>query len=141
MIEWLWAGLLILAASHRATRPMALLLALKWAANYAAFRLISETAPALIDIALGTVGVIWLSRLHSRWADVVIAGFVLTPLVHAWYWFQYPAGTASPLAYYWLIVGLFTMQVAALSWLGARQDARALLRRLKSVRPGPSGPG
>lgn len=138
MIEGLWAALLILAASHRVTRPLALLLALKWAANYAAFRLIAETAPALIDVALGTVGVIWASRRHALWADVVIAGFILTPLVHGWYWFQYAAGSVSPFAYYWLIAGLFTMQAAALAWLGGHQAARAVVRRLESVRMGPS---
>ena len=95
-MEWLWAGLLLVAATHSATRPLALLLALKWACNYTAFRLIGETAPALIDVAIGTVGVIWASRLQTRWADAVIAGFVLTPLVHAWYWLQPPPAPEEP---------------------------------------------
>lgn len=129
MIEWLWAGLLTLAASHRATRALSLLLALKWAANYAAFRLIAETAPPLIDIALGTVGVIWASRQRAGWSDVVAAGFILTLLAHAWYWLQYGAGGASALVYYWLIVGLFTAQAAAVAWPGALAYARALRRR------------
>ncbi|MCS6627486.1 hypothetical protein N0B44_31735 [Roseibacterium beibuensis] len=131
-MEWVWVGLLILAASHRAVRPFALLLALKWAANYTAFRLIGETAPALIDVALGTVGVIWASRLHQRWADVVIAGFVLTPLVHAWYWLQPDAGPLSPTAYYWILAALFSVQVAAVAWPAALRHARTLLRRPQS---------
>ncbi len=139
-MEWLWAGLLALAASHRATRPLALLLALKWASNYTAFRLIGETAPALIDVALGTVGVIWASRLHARWADVVTAGFVLTPLVHAWYWLQPVPGALSPLAYYWIVVGLFSIQTAAVAWPAAGQHARTLLRRWRMPTAGPSSP-
>jgi len=138
MIEWLWAGLLLLAASHRGTRLVALLLALKWAANYAAFRLIGEAAPAVIDLALGAFGVVWATRVHARWADVVIAGFVLTPLIHAWYWLQHAAGTASPLVYYWLIVGVFTLQVGAVAWPATAQAARSLLRRSGSARTGPS---
>lgn len=140
MIEGLWAGLLLLAASHRRTRLVALLLAVKWATNYAAFRLIGEAAPVVIDIALGAVGVVWATRVHSRWADVVIAGFVLTPLVHAWYWFQYLTGTASPLLYYWLIIGLFTLQVGALAWPGADEAGRAILRWSRSLRTGSTRP-
>lgn len=140
MIEGLWAALLILAGSHRATRIVALLLALKWAANYAAFRLIGEAAPVVIDLALGAVGVVWATRLHARWADLVIAGFVLTPLVHAWYWFQPAAGSASPLVYYWLIVGLFSVQVAALAWPAAVQSVRSILRRSDPVRTDPAPP-
>jgi len=139
-MEWLWAGLLLLAATHPATRALALLLALKWACNYTAFRLIGETAPALIDVGIGTVGVIWASRLQTRWADVVIAGFVLTPLVHAWYWLQPAPGTLSPVAYYWIVVGVFAAQVAALAWPAARRHARPLLRRLDSAGPGRSSP-
>lgn len=135
MMEWLWVGLLALGASHRPSRALALLLALKWASNYTAFQLIGETAPALIDIALGTVGVIWASRTHSWSMDVVIAGFVLTPLVHGWYWSQYGAGSASPQVYYWLLVGLFTLQIAALAWPAAARDGRTLMRRLKRLRP------
>lgn len=139
-MEWLWAGVLLLAATHAATRPLALLLALKWACNYTAYRLIGETAPALIDIAIGTVGVIWASRLQTRWADAVIAGFVLTPLVHAWFWLQPAPGALSPLAYYWMIAGLFAMQVAALAWPATRRHARAVLRRLESAGPGRAAP-
>lgn len=140
MIEWLWAGLLLLAASHRATRLVALLLALKWAANYAAFRLVGEAAPVVIDLALGALGVVWATRVHARWADVVIGGFVLTPLVHAWYWFQPAAGPASPLVYYWLIVGLFTLQVGALAWPAAVEVIRMIVRRAGPARTGPSNP-
>ena len=140
MIEGLWVGLLVLAASHRTTRALSLLLALKWAANYAAFSLIAQTAPALIDVALGTVGVIWASQRRAGWSDVVIAGFVLTPLVHAWYWFQHAAGAVSAPVYYWLIVGLFTGQVAAVAWPAAHKHARTLLRRLKWIRTEPSSP-
>ena len=140
MIEALWAGLLILAASHRATRALSLLLALKWAANYAAFSLIAQTAPALIDVALGTVGVIWASRHRAGWSDVVIAGFVLTPLVHGWYWFRYPAGDVSAPIYFWLLAALFSGQVAAVAWPIAHRYGRALLRRLKLVRTEPSSP-
>lgn len=140
-MEWLWAVLLTVAASHGPTRALALLLALKWAANYAAFQLVSETAPALIDAALGTVGVVWASRLHTWWADVLVAGFVLTPLAHAWYWFQQPGGSPSALAYYWVTIGLFAMQVAALAWPAATHRGRALLRWWKSVGTRPSSPG
>lgn len=139
-MEWLWAALLLLAATHPATRALALLLALKWACNYTAFRLIGETAPALIDVAIGTVGVIWASRLQTRWADVVIAGFVLTPLVHAWYWLQPAPGTLSPVAYYWIVVGVFAAQVAALAWPAGRRNARLVLRRLDSARTGRLSP-
>ena len=139
-MEWLWAGRLLVAATHTATRPVALLLALKWACNYTAFRLIGETAPALIDIAIGTVGVIWASRHRAGWSDVVIAGFVLTPLVHAWYWLQPEPGALSPVAYYWIVAGLFAMQVAALAWPALRRHARSLLRRLNSARTRPSSP-
>ncbi len=140
-MEWLWAGLLILAATHGASRALALLLALKWAASYTAFALVAETAPALIDVALGTVGVIWASRQHARWADVLIAGFILTPLVHAWYWLQYPGGAVSELAYYRIILALFTIQTAAVAWPAARR----LVRRLPNAGPrapeSPHGPG
>lgn len=139
-MEWLWACLLLVAATHTTTRALALLLALKWASNYTAFRLIGETAPALVDIALGTVGVIWASRLHQRWADVVIAGFVLTPLVHAWYWLQPQPGALSPIAYYWIVAGLFAMQAAALAWPAGRRRARSLLRRFNSAGARPSNP-
>lgn len=139
-MEWVWAGLLLVAATHPATRALALLLALKWACNYTAFRLIGETAPALIDVAIGTVGVIWASRLQTRWADVVIAGFVLTPLVHAWYWLQPAPGALSPLAYYWIVAALFAIQVAALAWPAARRHARSLLRRWSSAGTKPSSP-
>lgn len=140
MIEWLWAGLLVLAASHRGSRALALLLALKWAANYAAFRLVGEGAPALVDVALGTVGLVWASRQRAWWSDVVIAGFILAPLVHAWYWLPQAPGPVSALAYYWLIAGLFTVQLAALAWPAARDHGRALLRWLGSRRPDPGGP-
>lgn len=130
MIEWLWAALLILAASHRLTRALALLLACKWAVNYAAFSLVSQTSPVLIDVAAGAVVVVWASHVRARWADWVLAAAVVTPLVHAWYWLQHLSGTASPLAYYWLILGLFTAQVSALAWPAARDHARSLVHRL-----------
>lgn len=140
-MEWLWAVLLALAVSHRPTRPLALLLALKWAANYTAFRLIGETAPALIDVALGTVGVVWASSQHARWADLLTAGFVLTPLAHAWYWLQYGAGSVSGLAYYWIVVGLFTMQVLAVAWPATRRYVRRLFRQRGPIGAGPAGQG
>lgn len=140
LMEWLWASLLILGASYRPARPFALLLALKWASNYTAFRLIGETAPALIDIALGAVGVIWASRLQQRWADVVIAGFVLTPLLHAWFWLQPQPGALSPSAYYWMVAGLFSVQAAAVAWPAAHRHGRGLLRRWISARTRPSSP-
>ncbi len=139
MIEWLWAGLLVLAASHRGSRALALLLALKWAANYAAFRLVGEGAPALVDVALGTVGVVWASRRRAWWSDVVIAGFVLTPLVHAWYWLPQASGAVSAITYYWLVAGLFTVQIAALAWPAAREHGRGLLRRLGMIQAEPPG--
>ena len=129
IMEWLWAGLLVLAATQASSRALALLLALKWAANYAAFFLIAQTAPALIDIGLGTVGVIWASRRHALWSDAVIAGFVLVPLVHGWYWLQYPGGAVSEVAYYRLLVALFTLQTAAVAWPAALRAARTLHRR------------
>jgi hypothetical protein len=141
MIEWLWAGLLVLAVSHRSGRALALLLAFKWAANYAAFNLVGEGAPALVDVALGTVGVVWASRRRTWWSDVVIAGFVLTPLVHAWYWLPQASGAVSARAYYWLVVGLFTLQVAALAWPAARERRRTVVRWLKARRAQPSGSG
>ena len=140
MIEWLWAGLLALAASHRGARPLALLLALKWAANYAAFRLIGQAAPALIDVALGTVGVIWASSHRAWWSDVVAAAFLVTWLVHAWYWLPQVPGEVPALAYYWMVVGLFTVQVMALAWPAARQQGRALRRWLETLRARPSNP-
>lgn len=140
MIEWLWAGLLVLAASHRDARVLALLLAFKWAANYAAFHLIGEGAPALVDVAVGTVGVVWASRHRAWWSDIVAAGFVLTPLVHVWYWFPQAPGVVSALAYYWLVVGLFTTQVAALAWPAVHPRGRALLRWLDSLRARPPSP-
>ncbi len=127
-LEWLWAGVLVLAATHASSRALGLLLALKWAANYTAFVLVAETAPALIDIGLGTVGVIWASRRHALWSDAVIAGFVLVPVVHAWYWLQYPGGAASEVVYYRLLVALFTLQTAAAAWPAALRTARALHR-------------
>lgn len=129
MMEWLWAGLLVLAAAHAPTRALALLLALKWAANYTAFILVAEAAPALIDVALGTVGVIWASRRHTLWSDAVIAGFVLTPLAHAWYWLQYDGGAVSELAYYRILIALFTVQALAVAWPAAAAHAPPLRRR------------
>lgn len=140
MIEGLWAALLVLAASYRGGRALALLLAFKWAANYAAFRLVGQGAPALVDVAVGTVGLVWASRRRTWWSDVVIAGFILTPLVHAWYWFPQASGAVPARAYYWLIVGLFTMQVAALAWPAARERGRALVRWRASRRPASPGP-
>ena len=140
MIEWLWAGLLALGASHRGARALALLLALKWAANYAAFRLIGQAAPALIDVGLGTVGVIWASSRRAWWSDVVAVGFIATWLVHAWYWLPQAPGAGSALVYYGLVVGLFTIQVAALAWPAAREQGRALRRRLEALRVRPSSP-
>jgi len=138
MIEWLWAALLVLAATHPGVRPLALLLALKWAANYAAFRLVGEAAPALVDLVLGAVGVIWAARHRAWWSDVVAAGFALTLFVHVWYWLPQAPGALSALVYYGLIVGLFTLQVGALAWPAARKHGRPLLRRLTG--PGPSRP-
>lgn len=138
-IEWLWAALLALAVSHRRSRALALLLALKWASNYAAFRLLGQAAPAFIDVALGTVGVVWASRQRSWWSDVVAGGFILTPLVHAWYWLPQASGTVSANAYYWLIIALFTAQVTALAWPPARERGRILLRWRDSLRPTPPG--
>lgn len=134
MIEWLWAGLLAVAVTHRDARALALLLALKWAANYAAFHLIGQAAPALIDVAIGTVGVIWASGRRAWWSDVAAAGFILTWLVHAWYWLPQAQGAGSALTYYWLIVGLFTAQVAAVAWPRVRERSRALLRWRETVR-------
>lgn len=130
MIEALWAVLLLVGASLPASRGLALLLAAKWAVNYAAFFGLSEAAPVLVDIAAGAVGVTIATRRPTVWKDIVVAGFVLTPLVHAWYWIQHTAGTASPLLYYWLVIGLFTAQVAATAWPGGRAHARSVHRRL-----------
>lgn len=140
MIEWLWAGLLTLAVSHRDSRALALLLALKWAANYAAFRLVGEAAPALVDVAIGTVGVVWASRRRAWWSDIVIACFILTPLLHVWYWLPQAPGAVSALAYYWLVVGVFTVQLSALVWPAVRTHGRTLLRRLGVLRPETTGP-
>lgn len=139
MIEWLWAGLLALAVSHRGSRALALLLVLKWASNYAAFSLIGQGAPALIDVALGTVGIVWASRQRSWWSDVVIAGFILTPLVHAWYWLPQAPDAVSGLTYYWLVVILFTAQVAAVAWPRLRELGRTLHHWRGSLRPAPPG--
>ena len=133
MMEWLWAALLALAATHPSSRALALLLALKWAANYTAFVLVAETAPALIDVALGTVGVIWASRRHTLWSDAVIAGFVLTPLAHAWYWLQYDGGAVSEVAYYRILVGLFTLQAVAVAWPALPGRARTLRRLTRTT--------
>ena len=128
-MEWLWAALLVLATTQASSRALALMLALKWAANYAACYLVAATAPALIDVGLGTVGVIWASRRHALWSDAVIAGFVLAPLVHGWYWLQYSGGAVSELAYYRLLIALFTLQTAAVAWPAALRTARAFQRR------------
>lgn len=141
MIEWLWAGLLALAVAHRDARALGLLLALKWASNYAAFRLIGEAAPAFIDVALGTVGIVWATRRRTWWSDVATAGFILTPLVHAWYWLPQRAGATPAVAYYALIVTLFTAQAAALAWPRLRERGRAVVHWRDSLRTAPPDAG
>lgn len=140
VIEALWAAFLVVAASHRHSWSLALLLVLKWFLNYAAFIYVSQWAPVLMDIALGTVGVIWASRRREEWAGVVTAGFVVTPLIHGWYWIQHTDGTADPVAYYLLITGVFTAQVAALAWPACHDPVRAILHWLDiRVRRGVAG--
>lgn len=139
MIEPIWAGLLALAVCWRQTRLLAGLLAIKWATNYAAFTY-AEWAPVYVDLILGSIGTAAAARIHRRWADFVIAGFVLTPLVHAWYWAG--LGMAHPVTYYWLVIGLFTAQVLAVAWPGGRIHVASLVRRVdRAVRRRLAGRG
>lgn len=136
MIEALWAALLIAATVHPAARPLAFLLTVKWALNYAAFMQGAWAAPVYIDLTLGAVGIVLAARAHGRWADVVIAGFVVTPLVHGWFWIQRDIWPPASSVHYALIVGVFTAQAMALGWPGLRSLAEHVLAWLAVRRRG-----
>lgn len=138
MIEAIWAALLILAATHRHSWTLALLLVLKWFLNYAAFSYVAQWAPALVDIAAGTAGVILASRIREEWAGVVMVGFVVTPLIHGWYWIA--PGVSSPLTYFHLITCVFTAQAAALAWPACHDPLRRLAVAVRGRLAGLAGP-
>lgn len=127
-MEALWACLLVAAFLRREMRPLGLLLAFKWSLNYAAFG-VAEWAPVFVDMALGTVGIVWATAKRAVWADVISGAFVLTAIVHASYWVVWPSSDASDAwSYYFMVIGLFTAQALAAAWPGIREGGQRVIR-------------
>lgn len=146
MIECLWSCLLVLASLNRTTRPLAFLLGAKAALCYALALSGFWTAPALIDVGAGTVGVVLALRLpQQRIGAILAASFVVAPLIHAWHWGLWANGVYVGVQYYWVMLGLFSAQVLALA-LPEAQDIvrtfrhnRRLARRRALVGVGAAG--
>ncbi len=134
MIESLWTCLLAMAFLNRQTRPLATLLACKAVANYAAALAGFWTAPALLDLAFGTVGVVLALRLPPRIGAVLIVGFVVAPLVHAWHWSLWSQGVYVGVQYWLVMLGLFSAQVFALAWPEAQDFVRTCRNNLRLAR-------
>lgn len=131
MIEAGWACLLVLAMLEPRARPPALLLAAKWALNYAAALSGLWTLPAYIDLAAGTVGVIWATGLPHAQRAVIVSGFVLAPLVHAAHWTLWAEGVYVGVQYWLVMLGLFSAQVLALAWPRGRTIVGSIIRRAR----------
>lgn len=129
MLEILWACLLILSVFNREARPLALLMAANWLANYWYFENVSQWAPAIIDTLFAVPAVVLASRIRDWRSPILSASFVLTPVVHGWFWMLYDAGVYVGVQYYWFVVGLFSARVIALSGPGALNA----VTRLRSV--------
>lgn len=147
MIEAGWACLLCLAMLDRSTRPLALLLGVKWALNYYAVSLGCWTVPPYIDIAAGTVGVVWAQDISRRQGAIIAACFVVAPLVHAWHWMLWAEGVYVGVQYWAVMLGLFSAQTCALAWPGGRNLVLAAgrlyrfsRRRPLAGRAAPTGP-
>jgi hypothetical protein len=117
-VEWLWTGLLCLAAVDRRTRPLAVLLAAKAAANYAAAFSGAWAAVPVIDVAAGSLGV-WLAmQMRDERGPILAALFVVVPVVHGWHWLLWDAGIWVGVQYHALMLGLFTAQAVILGGPG-----------------------
>lgn len=131
MLEVAWAGLLLLAASHRRTRPLAFVLLLKWGLNYAAAARGAWMAPIIIDFVLGSAVVMFAWRLrYTISAAVLMTAATTTMIVHAWHWGLWAQGIYVGREYYLFVIGLFTAQALALAWPKGTECVRRLIRFL-----------
>lgn len=112
-MEAVWA--LVLAASFRdrRVRLLAGLLAAKWAVSYAGFLYVGEWAPVFTDAVAATLCVCCLTCAPIR-RSYVSALFILTLLVHGAYWLTGEVGLWWPVAYYYALILLYTLQVLTL---------------------------
>jgi hypothetical protein len=130
VIEWLWGLLLLAALLEREARLLAVLLAAKWALNYAAAGQGVWFLPPLIDLAAGSLGV-WLAMRLDDWRGPVLASvFVVVPIIHAWHWILWAEGVWVGVQYFWFMLGLFTAQVVILGGPGVRDRVHRVVDRM-----------
>ncbi len=160
MKEGLWALLLIAPLWNRETRPLAWLVAVKFALIYSLY-LPFPAAPAVIDLAFAPL-MLWLVTRGSGsvWQTVFGSLYVLSLLAHGVHWTLWSSGVYVGVAYYhamlWLFTGLIVSlygsggiveSIRSFSWaalpqrhiraiMGARQAWRSDWRKGRSGRGG-----
>jgi len=127
VIEAGWACLLILASLDKRTRPLALLLAVKWGLCYGAALSGWWTVPAYIDLIAAAFAAVMVKRLPHPVEAVLLSCFVAAPLVHAWHWSLWAHGVYVGMQYWAVMLGLFSAQTLALAWPGGRNLVLALV--------------
>lgn len=132
-MELAWALLLAIALARPETRPVSFLLAAKWGASYFAAYSGWWLAVPSVDLVAAVVFVRASVNLpiHSRKA--IAAAFVLALLVHGWHWVLWANNDHVGVQYYWLMLGLFSAKVIALSEPGTSDLVRSGLHWLGGV--------
>lgn len=128
-MEWLWGLLLLAGVSTRESRPFALLLAVKWAINYATYLAGWPWAHMVVDLLLGTVLAVWAGSLPIRlWKDVLALGAMGTMVAHVFLVIAWLDTVGASGLHYWAVIGLFTLQAAAVATPRGRDIARRFIR-------------
>lgn len=107
MKELGWSLLLVLPVLNRGTRPLAYLVALKFALIYALYVPI-PAAPAIIDVMFAPLVAIMVRASGQRWALMFGALYSLMLLAHGVHWSLWANGVYIGEIYYAFMLGLFT---------------------------------
>lgn len=132
-MELFWGACLIWGLVRRDTRPWALLLAAKWAANYATYLAGWPWAHMAFDLVAAGVIAVWAGSLPTRrWKDLVAAASILTMLAHAWLVLAWQETAGASDLHYRAVIGLFSAQALALLLPTGVDLARLARRRLRN---------
>lgn len=131
-MEPVWGLLLAVSSLSPKARPLALLLAVKWAVSYFAAGLGVWLGAAVIDILLAA-SVAYLAVRLGGISGVVI-GFVhaLALVAHGIHWTLWDQGVHVGVQYYAALLWLHTVSYFALCWSG-RRDVMGWLDRCREL--------
>lgn len=130
-MEWLWACLLLVASLHRETRPLAFLMAAKWAANYSLAYADLWLFIPFVDIVAGLLAALYLQGRCLLFSFA----FLMTALVHFIFWVAVASSIYIGVFYYHALLWLFTAQLLLICNNGClsalRTFAWPVMRRLR----------